>query len=95
MYISSMGKKAFFSGGDFLVFLGGWEVGPVVTNKASGGGCLLIREILKILQSHRRVAGGEQNVPTLLTPHPQMINNKRPQTNKPKQKTFERLKNCV
>ena len=60
MYISSMGKEAFFfrGGGDFLVFLGGREVGPVVTNRASGGGCLLIREILKILQSHRRVAGG-------------------------------------
>ena len=60
MYISSMGKEAFFfsEGGEFLVFLGGREVGPVVTNRASGGGCLLIREILRILQSHRRVAGG-------------------------------------
>ena len=39
MYISSMGKEAFFfRGGDFLVFLGGREVGPVVTNRASGGG---------------------------------------------------------
>ena len=44
----------FFSGGGTK----GREVGPVVTNRASGGGCLLIREILKILQSHRRVAGG-------------------------------------
>ena len=70
MYISSMGKEAFFSGGDFLVFLGGREVGPVVSNRASGGGCLLIREILKILKSHRRVAGGEQNVPTYSPPPP-------------------------
>ena len=39
MYISSMGKEAFFSGGrEFLVFLRGREVGPVVTNRASGGG---------------------------------------------------------
>ena len=40
MYISSMGKEAFFfpGGGEFLVFLGGREVGPVVTNRASGGG---------------------------------------------------------
>ena len=44
----------FFSGGGTK----GREVGPVVTNRASGGGCLLIREILKILQSHRRVAVG-------------------------------------
>ena len=60
MYISSMGKEAFFFGGGetFWFFLGGREVGPVVTNRASGGGCLLIREILRILQSHRRVAGG-------------------------------------
>ena len=58
MYISSMGKQAFSGGGDFLVLLGGREVGPVVTNRASGGGCLLIREILRILQSHRRVARG-------------------------------------
>ena len=52
------GSRPFLGGGDFLVLLGGREVGPVVTNRASGGGCLLIREILKILQSHRRVAGG-------------------------------------
>ena len=40
MYISSMGKEAFsfFGGGDFLVLLGGREVGPVVTNRVSGGG---------------------------------------------------------
>ena len=41
MYISSMGKEAFSfpgGGGGFLVFLGGREVGPVVTNRASGGG---------------------------------------------------------
>ena len=71
MYIPSMGKKAFFSGGgDFLFFLGGWEVGPVVTNRASGGGCLLIREILKILQSHRRVAGGNKMFPPYSPPTP-------------------------
>ena len=74
MYISSMGKEAFFLGrGDFLVFLGGREVGPVVTNRASGGGCLLIREILKILQSHRRVAGGTKcSHPT----HPPLLDDK-------------------
>ena len=72
MYISSMGKEAFFfsGGGDFLVFLGGREVGPVVTNRASGGGCLLIREILKILQSHRRVAGGNKMFPPYSPPTP-------------------------
>ena len=71
MYISSMGKEAFFfRGGDFLVFLGGREVGPVVTNRASGGGCLLIREILKILQSHRRVAGGNKMFPPYSPPTP-------------------------
>ena len=59
MYISSMGKEAFFfGGGDFLVFFKEREVGPVVTNRTSEGGCLLIREILRILQSHRRVARG-------------------------------------
>ena len=60
MSMSSMGKEAFFfgGGGDFLVFFKGREVGPVVTNRTSGGGCLLIREILRILQSHRRVARG-------------------------------------
>ena len=71
MYISSMGKQAFSGGGgDFLVLLGGREVGPVVTNRASGGGCLLIREILKILQSHRRVAGGNKLFPPYSPPTP-------------------------
>ena len=58
MYISSMGKEAFFFGGGLFGFFKGREVGPVVTNRTSGGGCLLIREILRILQSHRRVARG-------------------------------------
>ena len=58
MYISSMGTEAFFFRGGGLFGFFRREVGPVVTNRASGGGCLLIREILKILQSHRRVAVG-------------------------------------
>ena len=59
MYISSMGKEAFFfRGGGLFGFFKRREVGPVVTNRASGGGCLLIREIIRIPQSHRRVARG-------------------------------------
>ena len=59
MYISSMGKEAFFfRGGGLFGFFKRREVGPVVTNRASRGGCLLIREILRIPQSHRRVARG-------------------------------------
>ena len=85
MYISSMGKEAFsfFGGGDFLVLLGGREVGPVVTNRVSGGGgCLPMREIIRILQSHRRVAEGTKcSHPTHPSPA-QMINNKRKRENK-------------
>ena len=54
MYISSMGRRPFFSGGDFSVFFqGGREVGPVVTIEVPGGGCLPIREIIRILQTHK------------------------------------------
>ena len=72
MYISSMGKEAFFfgGGGGLFGFFKRREVGPVVTNRASGGGCLLIREILKILQSHRRVAGGNKMFPPYSPPTP-------------------------
>ena len=38
MYISSMGKEAFFSGGGTFCFFKRREVGPVVTNRASGWG---------------------------------------------------------
>ena len=86
MYISSMGKEAFSffgGGGDFLVLLGGREVGPVVTNGVSGGGgCLPMREIIRILQSHRRVAGRTKCSHPTHPPPAQMINNKRKRENK-------------
>ena len=43
----------FFQGGIFRFFQGGREVGPVVTNEVPGGGCLPIREIIRILQTHK------------------------------------------
>ena len=56
------GGLFFFRGGIFRFFLGGREVGPVVTNEVSGGGCLPIREIIRILQSHKGGGlGGEVN----------------------------------
>ena len=43
----------FFQGGIFRFFLGGREVGPVATIEVPGGGCLPIREIIRILQTHK------------------------------------------
>ena len=52
----------FFQGGIFRFFQGGREVGPVVTNEVPGGGCLPIREIIRIQQTHKGGGlGGEVN----------------------------------
>ena len=54
MYISSMGKEAFFfRRGFFGFFKGKGRLDQLSLMKYLEGGCLPIREIIRILQTHK------------------------------------------